>query len=91
MIKKLLVVGSFSIAVVFSSCVKKYCYDCTTQRTEILLPENTVTGTKTNTVVHCDQTSESIKEVEKNGTKHTTFTKDGKTYQEQMVTTCVPY
>lgn len=89
--KKLLIIGSLCSAMVATSCVKKYCYDCTTKRTEVMLPENMVTSTTTNTIVHCDQTSETIKEVENNGTKHTTFNKDGKMYQEQMVTTCVPY
>lgn len=75
-----------------SSCAKKeYCYDCTTVRTEIMLPENIEVNNERTTMVHCNQTEESIKEVELNGTRHTTFNKDGKVYQEQMSTTCVPY
>lgn len=89
---KLLVTASACLLFVYSSsCKKKYCYDCTTTRTEILMPENVVVKSEKTTTVHCDHTPESIKVVEENGTKHTTFNKGGKVYQEQMNTTCVPY
>lgn len=80
------------ICAAFVSCAKKkYCYDCTTVRTEIMLPENIEVKSERTTMVHCEQTAESIKDVELNGTRHTTFNKAGKVYQEQMSTTCVPY
>lgn len=84
-----------SSAIVFlgslQSCVKKYCYDCTTVRTETMAPENILVKSETSRIVHCEHTSESIKEVERNGTSFTTFEKAGKVHQEHISTKCVPY
>lgn len=89
--KRIFILGAAISLFSLQSCVKKYCYDCTTTRTETMMPENIVVKSEKSTVVHCDQTPQSIEDVEKNGTSFTTFDKAGKVHQEQTTTKCVPY
>jgi len=70
------------------SCEPKYCYECITERYYLILPENTIERIDEASKVLCDETKESIRDVEINGTHYTTYMKDGKMVQEHTVTTC---
>lgn len=90
MLKYISLLGVVGLFFGITSCNKKYCYTCTTERYEVVLPENNTTRLESRSIVHCDQTAESIKIIEQNGTSFTTFNRGGKIHQEHTVTKCTP-
>lgn len=82
-----IILGIFS-TVFFTSCEQKYCYECITERYYVILPENTIEEINTASKMHCNETKETIREVEIQGTHYTTYKKDGKIVQEHTVTNC---
>lgn len=89
--KSLLLTSLLGLALASTSCSdKKYCYECTTDRFYVTLPESDTTRIDTDNKVFCDHDDESIKDVERGGTSYITYERDGKLIQEHTKMTCRP-
>lgn len=85
-ILSLLVVALFAVS--FTSCKRTYCFDCTTERYYVTMPDMDTVRLDNELKTQCNETEESIVDVENNGTHYVQYTKDGKQVIEYTITKC---
>lgn len=76
------------IAGLFSSCKRTYCFDCTTERYYVTVPDYDTVRLDSSMKTQCNETESSIISVEEDGTHYVQYWKDGELVTEYTVTKC---